>query len=68
MNKDFYTIQEFADLLQVHHMTVRNMIKKGKLNYLKFNQNPKGHYRIPRTEIDRLGYKDFKAFIENYTA
>lgn len=45
--KPFYTMQELADILQVHYMTVRNWIRDGKLNAVKAGKS----YRISKTDI-----------------
>lgn len=53
--KEFYSIQEVADLLQVHPETVRVYIRQGKIKAVKMNQRL---YRIPITEISYLFPKE----------
>lgn len=38
LTKDFYTIQEAADLLGVSYQSIRAWIKKGKLRAVKVQQ------------------------------
>ena len=62
--KDFYTIQEFADFLGVHYNTIYNGIKKGHIFGFKVGRGEKAHYRIPHTEIDRLGVYHLEEIID----
>lgn len=45
-----YTPAQVAELLQVHLVTVRRMIKAGHIKAVHIGRN----VRIPATEIDRL--------------
>ena len=45
--KSFFTVEQVADLLQIHWQTVLNYIKSGKLNALKLGKG----YRIPQESI-----------------
>ena len=47
-NNSFYTVEQVAELLQVHWQTVLNYIKNGKLKALKLGKG----YRIPKKELD----------------
>ena len=55
VNDKFYTVQEVADLLQVHWQSVLNYIKNGKLKALKLGKG----YRISQEALDE--------FISNHT-
>lgn len=55
VNEKFYTVQEVADLLQVHWQSVLNYIKNGKLKALKLGKG----YRISQGSLDE--------FIANHT-
>ena len=55
VNDKFYTVQEVADLLQVHWQSVLNYIKNGKLKALKLGKG----YRISKESLDE--------FIANHT-
>lgn len=50
LDKQFYTIQETADLLGVHHQTIRNWIRQGTLKAAKLGT----HWRISAEEIARF--------------
>lgn len=60
MDKDFYTIVEFAEKLRVHPNTVRNMIKSLRLSALKMSTGKRSAYRIPATEIERIALISLK--------
>ena len=47
---EFYTPQELAKILRVNREYVYDLIKEGKLKFIKFGR----YYRIPSTEVDRL--------------
>ncbi len=49
-NNEFLTVEQVAEMLQVHWQTVLNYIKSGKINALKLGKG----YRIARKEIDRF--------------
>ena len=51
MMEKLYTIQEVADLLQVHQMTVRNWINDGKIKSLRISER---NIRISKAELDRF--------------
>lgn len=55
VNDKFYTVQEVADLLQVHWQSVLNYIKSGKLKALKLGKG----YRVSQEALDE--------FIRNHT-
>ena len=48
--KDFYTVTEVAELLQVHEQTIRRMIKAKKLEHYKVG----AQMRISASELERL--------------
>lgn len=54
LQKAYFTIQEFADELNIHHNTVRNMIKNGKLHAFKLNPGKRSIFRIPGSEFFRI--------------
>lgn len=49
-NNSFYTVEQVAELLQVHWQTVLNYIKSGKLKALRLGKG----YRIPKNELDNF--------------
>ena len=50
VNEKFYTVQEVADLLQVHWQSVLNYIKNGKLKALRLGKG----YRISQEALDEF--------------
>jgi excisionase family DNA binding protein len=50
VNDKFYTVQEIADLLQVHWQSVLTYIKKGELRALKLGKG----YRISQEALDKF--------------
>ncbi len=63
-HKDFLNIYEFADLLDVHHNTIRNMIKSGRLSAFRLNKGKGCGYRIARSEIQRMALVDLNEVVE----
>ena len=53
MKKSFYTITQTAELLHVHHRTVRRWIEHGKLKAYQ-PSGPKGNMLIPAGSITLL--------------
>lgn len=64
-DKDFLNIYEFAELLGVHHNTVRNMIKSGRLFAFRLNKGKGCGYRIARSEIQRMAIVNLEEIVEN---
>jgi excisionase family DNA binding protein len=50
VNDKFYTVQEIADLLQLHWQSVLTYIKKGELTALKLGKG----YRISQKSLDKF--------------
>lgn len=49
-NNSFYTVEQVAELLQVHWQTVLNYIKSGKLDAVRLGKG----YRIAKTALDKF--------------
>jgi excisionase family DNA binding protein len=49
-NNSFYTVEQVAELLQIHWQTVLNYIKSGKLEAVKLGRG----YRIPKKSVDNF--------------
>lgn len=47
-NNQFLTVEQVAELLQVHWQTILNYIKSGKLKAIKLGKG----YRIDQKELD----------------
>ena len=63
MNNDFLTIYEVADVLGLHHKTVRGFIAGGKLKAIKAGKQ----WRITREDLDAFMGKKLSADKENHT-
>ena len=64
VEREFYTIQEFADKLRIHHNTVRKMIASGRIQAFRSGNRGKSTYRIPSTEVPRLCELDMSSLID----
>lgn len=63
------TVQEFADCIGVHYNTVRRMIKNGSISAFKIGCSKKNSfYRIPKSEIQRLGLMSLNEVLDNLVA
>lgn len=62
-HKEFLNIYEFSELLQVHHNTIRNMIKSGRLSAFRLNKGKGCAYRIARSEINRMAVVDLEDIV-----
>lgn len=51
LNDDFYTIYEVADILKVHHTTIRRAIKDKRLKAFKIGTK----WLIKKEDIEGLG-------------
>lgn len=49
---ELVTVQEVADYLRVHHVTVRNMIARNQIKVISFGMHRT--MRIPKSEIEKL--------------
>lgn len=54
MENEFYTVQEFADLVKIQREQVYAWIKSGKVRAMRLENGPKSPWRIPITEILKL--------------
>ena len=54
-NNEFLTVEQVAELLQVHWQTVLNYIKSGKLKAIRLGKG----YRIPKKAIDHFVKSNF---------
>lgn len=61
---NYYTIDEFAAKLRIHHNTVRRWIKNGNIQAIKIGPKNKPTYRIDKTEIGRIAMFNLEETIE----
>lgn len=64
LEKEFYTIKEFAIILDVHPNTIRRSIKSGRISAVKVGNKFRPVYRISRSEIARMAEFDLNLIIE----
>ena len=53
-NNSFLTVEQVAEILQVHWQTVLNYIKSGKLKAVRLGKG----YRIPKNFLDQFVKKN----------
>ena len=54
MNKEFYSVEEFAILLDLTPQTIRKSIREGRIFAIRAGIGKKSAYRIHHSQIDRL--------------
>ncbi len=64
MDKDFYSIKEFAGKLRVSEHTIRRAIRKGRINAFRVGSSDKSTFRIAHSEIARMGIVDLQKMIK----
>ena len=63
MDKDFYSLKEFASKIGVCEKTISRAIKKGRISCFRPGSK-KGHIRIPHSEINRLAVVDLESVVD----
>lgn len=63
MQKDFYTVKEFAQRCEISEKTIRRSIKKGRICGFRPGSE-KGRILIPDTEFQRLGMMNLEEVID----
>lgn len=61
--KDFYTVNEFAEMLGKHPSSIRRAIKCNRINAIRIGQGKKASYSIPKSEVNRIGIVDFQEMV-----
>ena len=61
--KDFYSVKEFADFIGKHPISVRRAIKSNRINAIRIGLGPRASYRIPASEINRIGICDLEKIV-----
>ena len=64
MEKDFYSLKEFALKVGVCEKTISRAIKKGRISCFRPGSK-KGRIRIPHSEIGRLAVADLESVVED---
>ncbi len=64
MEKQFYSIKEFAEILCVSTHTIRRSIKNGRISAFRVGSSEKSSFRIPHSEISRMGIVDLQKIVK----
>ncbi len=64
MDKDFYSIKEFAEKLSTSHQTIRRAIRAGRIQAFRIGSTDMSAFRIPHSEIHRMGIVDLDKLID----
>ncbi len=64
MKEQFFTVKEFASIVKMHYNSILRAIKSGRLNAFRINDGEKSSYRIPASEIERIGIIDLGKYIQ----
>ena len=64
MNYKFYSIKDFAKIMDVHPNTIRRCIKDAKISAFRIGTGKKASWRILESEIERLLSYDLKQVID----
>lgn len=54
MDKEFYTIKEFALIFRLCERSIRNAIKQGRIRAFRISDSKRSPYRIPASEYYRV--------------
>jgi excisionase family DNA binding protein len=54
MVDDYMSVKEAAAELRVHPITIRRLMRDGKIEFTEIKAFKRNRFRIPRTEIERL--------------
>lgn len=63
-NEEYYSIAEFAKILNVHYHTIRRAIISGKLQAIKLGTEKKAFYRIAKSELERMALFDLEKLLD----
>jgi len=64
MDKDYYSVNEFANKLGVHPNTIRRAIKTNRISALKIGKAKNSILRIAVSELIRMAEFDLEEIIE----
>ena len=65
MEKDFYSIKEFASKLGVSSHTIRRSIKSGRIIGFRIGSSERSPFRIPHSEIERIIMIDLRKILSH---
>lgn len=53
-NLRFLTLPQFCERVQISKATIYQMLKEGKIKGIRLSEGPRGGWRIPFTELQRM--------------
>lgn len=65
MEKEYLTIDQFAEILKIHPRTVYRAIKSGRIKAFRVGYGKKSAWRISSYEIERMEGFDAEEMIES---
>lgn len=65
MQKEFYSVSEFASLLDVNRQTIQTAIRYGRIQAFRVGIGKRAPYRIHFTEIERIMKMGFDETVNN---
>ena len=64
MEEDFLTVKEFASLMRMHYNSIIRSIKNGRIQAFRVGIGKKSTFRIPRSEVHRIGVVDLQKVVD----
>ena len=65
MTDRYYTVEEFAKLTKMNTRTILNAIKSGRIHAVRFGSGKKSPFRIPDSQLVRLGSLTYEEVTNN---
>jgi len=65
MNKAFYSIKEFAEIVSLKPKTIWKAIRAGKISAFRIGNSRRSEYRIAASEIERLAEVNLEAIVND---
>ncbi len=62
--ENFVSVKEMALSIGVHQNTIRTMIRTGRINAIRLSNKERAHWRIPESEVNRMGIFDLNKVID----
>jgi excisionase family DNA binding protein len=56
MEKEFYSVEEFAEIFQVGYLLILKAIKQGRVRAFKITTGSRSPYRIHKSEVLRVQF------------
>lgn len=64
MEDEYLSAKEFASRVKMHYNSIIRSIRKGRIIAVKLGSGKKAAYRIPLSEVNRLGVVDLEGLIQ----